>query len=163
MKTLKVSLVVGVGILVASLVLLWPQPVSSQGDPFLGTWVLNVAKSKYTPGPPPKSQTVVWEAAGQGVKITAKGMDANGKPTTTSYAPNYDGKDYPVTGNPDWDATSMKRVDARTVEVTRKKAGKIVQTGTIVISSDGKTRTNTTSGVDAQGRKIKTVAVYDKK
>ena len=163
MKTLKVSLVVSIGALVASLVLFWPQPISAQGDPFLGTWALNVAKSKYTPGPPPKSQTVVWEAAGQGVKITAKGMDANGKPTTTSYAPNYDGKDYPVTGNPDWDATSLKRVDPRTLEVTRKKGGKVVQTGTIVISSDGKTRTNTTSGVDAQGRKIKNVAVYDKK
>ena len=164
MKTLNVSLGVGVAaVLATSLVALWPQPGFAQGDSFLGTWVLNVAKSKYTPGPPPKNQTAIYEVAGQGVKVTAKGTDAAGKPTTTLYTANYDGKDFPVTGNPDWDATSLKRIDSNTVQFTRKRAGRVVQTGTNVVSKDGKTRTITTTGVDAQGQKINNVGVYDRK
>jgi hypothetical protein len=158
--------VVGAGVasvLVTTLIALWPQSAFAQGDPFVGTWVLNVAKSKYVPGPAPKDQTVIYEAAGQGVKVTAKGTDGTGKPTTTTYTANYDGKDYPVTGNPDWDMTSLKRVDPNTAEFTRKRAGKVVQTGTNVVSKDGKTRTTTTTGVNAQGQKINNVAVYEKK
>ena len=145
------------------LVAIGSQSALAQSDPFLGTWVLNPAKSKYQPGPPPKEQTNVYEAAGQGVKVTTKGTDAAGKPTMTSYTASYDGKDYPVTGNPDWDMTSLKRVNPNTVEFTRKKAGKVVQTGSQVISADGKTRTITTTGVNAQGQKISNIAVYEKK
>jgi hypothetical protein len=156
MRTLKVSigLVASVALLVAGLVVTRPQVAQAQGDPHLGTWVLNVAKSKYTPGPPPKEQTSVYSASGQGIKVATKGTD---------YAANFDGKDYPATGNPDWDAVSIKRVDSHTIEFTRKKAGKTVQTATSVVSKDGKTRTITTNGVNAQGQKISTVGVYEKK
>lgn len=164
MKTTKVSLGVGVAaIVVTILVAIGAQSGFAQVDPLLGSWVLNVAKSKYTPGPPPKEQTTIFEAAGQGVKVTTKGTDSAGKPTMTAYTANYDGKDYPVTGNPDWDMVSLKRVDANTVEFTRKRAGKVVQTATSVVSKDGKTRTITTTGVNALGQKINNVAVYDKK
>ena len=154
---------VGGAAVVTTLLTLWPVPGLAQPDTHVGTWVLNVAKSKYNPGPPPKEQTTVMEAAGNGIKVTTKGVDAAGKPTSASYTANFDGKDNPVTGNPDWDMTSIKRVNANTLEFTRKKAGKVVQTATSVISSDGKTRTITSTGVDAQGRKINNVAVYDKK
>jgi len=153
----------GAAAVVTTLLTLWPVPGLAQPDTHVGTWVLNVAKSKYNPGPPPKEQTTVMEAAGNGIKVTTKGVDAAGKPTSASYTANFDGKDNPVTGNPDWDMTSIKRVNANTLEFTRKKAGKVVQTATSVISSDGKTRTITSTGVDAQGRKINNVAVYDKK
>jgi hypothetical protein len=149
-------------VLVASLVLV-SQAGFAQGDTLVGTWVLNVAKSKYTPGPPPKEQTTIFEAAGQGVKVTTKGTDSSGKPTMTAYTANYDGKDYPVTGNPDWDMVSLKRIDAHTVEFTRKRAGKVVQTATSVVSNDGKTRTITSTGVNAQGQKINNTGVYEKK
>jgi hypothetical protein len=164
MKRRKVSLVVGLGaVLVASLVALKPQLTLAQGDPFLGNWVLNVAKSKYTPGPPPKNQTVVYEVSGKGLKVTAKGTDNTGKPTLTAYTVNYDGKDYAVTGNADYDMTALKRIDTNTVEFPRKKNGKVVQTGTNVVSKDGKTRTVTAKGVNAQGQKINNVTVYEKK
>lgn len=164
MKTLKVSLGVGgvVAILVVGLVGISPLAGLAQTDRFNGTWTLNVAKSKYSPGPPPKSQTVIYEATGQGVKVTSTGTDPEGKPTTTQYTANYDGNDYPVTGNPDWDTTVLKRVDANTVEFTRKRAGKVVQTGTNVVSKDGKTRTTTTKGINAKEEKISNVAVYEK-
>jgi len=156
----------GVGsaaVLVASLVVLVSHVGFAQGDSLLGTWVLNVAKSKYTPGPPPKEQTTIFEAAGQGLKVTTKGTDSAGKPTMTEYTANYDGKDYPVTGNPDWDMVSLKRINANTVEFTRKRAGKVVQTATSVVSKDGKTRTITSTGVNAQGQKINNIGVYEKK
>jgi hypothetical protein len=164
MRMVRVSPGVGIAaVLVASLVVLASQAGFAQDDPFVGTWVLNVAKSKYTPGPPPKEQTTILEAAGEGVKATTKGIDSAGKPTMTTYTANYDGKDYPVTGNPDWDMLSLNRINANTVEVTRKRAGKVVQTATSVVSKDGKTRTMTTTGVNAQGQKIKNTAVYEKK
>src|SRR5215475_14454944 len=84
----------------------------AQTDPFIGTWKLNLAKSKFSPGPPPKSQTVTYEAVGQGYKIAVKGTDAEGKTFEYQFTANYDGKDYPVTGNPDWDTIAFKRFDA---------------------------------------------------
>jgi len=164
-KTVDLSLgVCGVvAILVVGLVGIAPPAALAQPDLFNGTWTLNVAKSKYSPGPPPKSQTVIYEAAGQGVKVMAKGTDADGKPITTQYTANYDGKDYPVTSQPDWDTTALKRIDAHTAEFTRKRVGKVVQTGTNVVSKDGKTRTTTTTGINAKGEKINNVAVYEKK
>ena len=162
MSRSKVS--VGIAaVAVASLIALSSLSGLAQGNPFLGTWVLNVAKSKYTPGPPPKDQTVIYEAVGQGMKTTARGTDAAGKPTTTAVTFNFDGKDYPVTGNPDFDMQSYKRVDANTLEFTRKKGGKIVQTGTNTVSKDGKTRSVAVTGTNAQGQKINNVVVYDKK
>lgn len=163
MKTFKMALGVGgfVAVLVVSLLAI-SLPALAQGSPFAGTWVLNVAKSKFSPGPPPKAQTSTYEAAGQGVKVTVKGTGADGKPIAMEYTANYDGKDYPVKGNSDYDATALKSIDANTVEFTRKKAGKVVQTGTNVVSKDGKTRTVTTKGTNAQGQQISSVAVYEK-
>jgi hypothetical protein len=164
MRTTRVSLGVGVAAMVVTmLVATGVQSAFAQGDSFLGTWVLNVAKSKFTPGPPPKEDTTVYEAAGQGLKITTTGIDAAGKPTMTVYTANFDGKDYPVTGEANFDMTSLKRIDANTIEFTRKKAGKVVLTATGVVSKDGKTRTHTTTGVNAQGQKMNNILVYDKK
>jgi hypothetical protein len=137
-----------------------PQPSS---DPFVGTWVLNVAKSRYSPGPAPKEQTVVYETAGNGVKVTSKNTDTGGNTVTTVYAAGYDGNDYKVTGNPDWDEISIKRVNANTTEFTRKRAKKVVQTGTNVVSADGKTRTLTANGTDSLGRRVNNVTVYERK
>jgi hypothetical protein len=144
------------------LLVLVVQSAWAQSDPFIGTWKLNIAKSKFVPGPAPQSQTSVYEAAGQGVKVSTQGVNAAGQPTKTEFTANYDGKDYPVTGNPDWDQTSLKRVNANTVEITRKRMGKVVQTGTNVVSADGKTRTVTMKGTNSKGEAVDTVSVYDK-
>jgi|SRR5579862_1864110 len=152
---------VSVGLAVSMLVLAASLPAQA-GDPFTGTWKLNVAKSTYDPGPAPKSATVTIAAAGQGRKVTSKGVDAQGKPTGIAYTANFDGKDYPVTGSPDYDMVSLKRVDANTVATTRKKGGKVVQTMTSVVAKDGKSYTSTATGTNAKGEKIHTVAVYEK-
>jgi hypothetical protein len=148
--------------LVVGIVAFSSPAAQAQNDSLIGTWVLNVAKSNYKPGPPPKSQTSVYEAAGQGIRITVTGTTADGKPTSYSFTTNLDGKEVPVTGNPQWDSTIMTWKDSHTIEFTRKKSGKVVQTGTMVLAKDSKTRTVTTTGVDAKGEKIHNVGVYER-
>lgn len=130
-------------------------------DPNMGAWKLNDAKSKFSAGSA-KNSTVVYAAAGDSVKVTVDGVDADGKPTHTEWTGKFDGKDYPVTGDSVSDTRSYKRVDARTLALTNKKGGKVVATGKVVVSADGKTRTVTASGTDAKGNKISSTAVYDK-
>jgi hypothetical protein len=136
----------------------------AQTDASIGTWRLNLVKSSYNPGPAPKSNTVTIEPSGDGVKVTAKGVDGEGKPTGVSYTTAYDGKDIPVslTGSEDYDAISVKRLDARKVEGFRKKGGRVVQTYSRVVSKDGDTMTITTTGTNAAGQRVINVAVYDK-
>jgi hypothetical protein len=135
----------------------------AQTDPAIGTWKLNPAKSKYDPGPVPKSNTIVITAAGEGrLKVSASGTDGNGNPTSVEYTVATDRKDVPVKGAPAYDGLSASRIDPNTTQLTRKKGGKVVQTATRAVSSDGKTMTVTTTGTDEKGRKINTVAVFDK-
>ena len=136
--------------------------VQAQNDSLIGTWKVNVTKSKYSPGPPPKSGTTKYEVAGQGIDVTTEGVDAQGVRTATHYTASWDGKDYPITGSQDYDMVSMKRINRNTTEVMRKKAGKVETTIRRVVSQDGKTLTMTTKGTDAQGRAVNNVAVYEK-
>jgi hypothetical protein len=130
-------------------------------DVQMGTWKLNEAKSKLAPGLP-KNHTVVYEAAGDNVKVTVDGADSDGKPAHNEWTGKFDGKDYPVTGDPNSDERSYKQIDDHTLGLTIKKGGKVTITGRIVVSADGKTRTVTTNGTDPQGKKFKNTAVYDK-
>jgi len=130
-------------------------------SPQMGTWKLNEAKSKLAPGAP-KNHTVVYEAAGDNVKVTVDGTDADGKALHNEWTGKFDGKDYPVTGDPTSDTRAYKQVNDHTLDMTIKKDGKVIMTGKIVVAADGKTRTVTTSGTDAKGKKVKNTAVYDK-
>ena len=130
-------------------------------DTQMGTWKLNEAKSKLAAGMP-KNSTIVFEAAGDSVKVTIEGTDAAGKPTHNEWTGKLDGKDYPVTGDPTSDARSYKQVDDHTLQFTIKKDGKVTITGRVVVSADGKTRTATSSGADPEGKKFKSTSVYDK-
>jgi hypothetical protein len=126
-----------------------------------GTWKLNEAKSKFAPGAQ-KNHTVVYEAAGDDMKVTVEGTSSDGKPTHNEWTGKFDGKDYPVTGDPNSDTRSYKRIDDHTLELTAKKDGKVTLTGRIVVSADGKSRTVSTTATDAKGKKVKSSAVYDK-
>ena len=130
-------------------------------DSNLGTWKLNEAKSKIPAGVP-KNTKVVYTAAGDQVKGTIDGVDAAGKPLHSEWTGKFDGKDYPVTGDPSVDARSIQMVDARHYKVANKKGGKTTTTGTIEFSADGKTRTLVTEGSDATGKKISATFVYEK-
>jgi hypothetical protein len=127
----------------------------------MGTWKLNEAKSKIGPGAP-KNSTVVYEPAGDNVKVTIDGTDKDGKPTHNEWTGKFDGKDYPVKGDPNQDMRSVTEIDDRTYGFNGKKGGKITISGRIVLAADGKSRTVTTTGTDAKGNKVKSTSVYDK-
>ena len=131
-------------------------------DPRIGTWKLNVAKSKYNPGPAPQSLTVNVEPSGKGEKVTTEFVNADGTRTTTEYTANFDGKDYPLTGSQIADTVSLKRSNARTTVRTDKKGGTVAQTLRRVVSKDGKTMTVTTKGTNAQGQAVNNVALFEK-
>jgi ABC-type transport system substrate-binding protein len=131
-------------------------------DPAIGTWKLNTAKSKYSPGPAPKSATITYEETADGIKRTGESIDADGNKTSFEYTAKYDGKDYPVSGSDLFDAIALKRLNDRTVESTLKKSGKVVTTARRVVSKDGKTLTLTITGTNAKGQKMKNIAVYEK-
>jgi hypothetical protein len=132
-------------------------------DPLVGTWKLNAAKSKPSPGSSvPKSQTVKYETQGDALKVTADTVNEDGTTQHQAYSAKFDGKEYPITGDPDRDSATMKRIDAYTTEVVGKKAGKPSVTYRRVVSKDGKTLTLRATGTDAKGQKVNTVAAYDK-
>jgi hypothetical protein len=139
-----------------------PQVGFAESDPFLGVWQLNLTKSKFSPGPAPKSLTDYTQGEGQNRKLTGASIDAEGNPHVVVFMHIYDGQPHPSTGIRDFDASIYTRVDAHTVNASRTKAGKLVQTETIVVSPDGKTKTATRTGTDADGRQINDIAVYDK-
>jgi len=130
-------------------------------DAHMGTWKLNEAKSKLAAGAP-KNHTVVYEAAGDQVKVTVDGVNADGTPAHNEWTGMFDGKDYPLKGDPSADMRSYKKINDHALEITNKKDGKVTTTGKIQVSADGKSRTVTTTSTDAKGKKMKNTAVYDK-
>src|SRR5215470_4916587 len=132
-------------------------------DQLSGTWKMNAEESKYSPGPPTKDLMVVVESDENNYKLDATGTDGDGKPIHVQYSAKFDGKDYPATGIANADTVSVKRIDANTVEAMQKKDGKVVMTVTTKVSKDGKTRTSTWRGKNAEGKDVHNVVVFDKK
>ena len=130
-------------------------------DGNMGTWKLNEAESTIGPGAG-KNTPVVVEAAGDSVKVIVDGVDAQGNPTHTEWTGKFDGKDYPITGDPANDTRAYRRVNKNTMIMTRKKGGKVNTTGRVVISADGKTRTVTGKVTGANGKNTSIRYVYDK-
>ena len=145
------------GCFVASLV------QAQQAPAWAGTWKLNLTKSKYSPGPVPKSSNIKIEAAaGGGLKQTTDQVTGSGESRHIEVTAMFDGKDAAVKGNPDVDTQAYKRVDDRSYEVTGKKNGKVTTITKVTISPDGKTRTATQTGTDPQGRAVNNTIVYDR-
>jgi hypothetical protein len=148
--------------LAVSTTIAFPAALRAQADMSAGTWELNVAKSSST-GALAKSQTRTWEVSGQSVKYTMKGIDDQGRPMLQQYTAAYDGKDYPTSGYANSDTIALTRVDERTVRYVQKKAGKVVGTGTRVVSADGKTMTLTSSGTNSSGQPTQSTMVFEKR
>src|SRR5262250_3214799 len=119
-------------------------------DPQMGTWKLNEGKSKIAAGSP-KNNTVVYAADGDNVKVTVDGTGADGKATHNEWTGKFDGKDYAVMGAPPQDMLSYKKINDRTMELMVKKDGKVMTSGRIVVSTDGKSRTVTTTRTESDG------------
>ncbi len=148
-------------IVLALLVCLFAVSLGFAENPNMGTWKLNEAKSKIAPGMM-KNTTVTYTAAGDSVKVTTEGTAGDGSSLKTEWTGMFDGKDYPLTGDTTASTRAYTKVNDHTMTLENKKDGKVVTSGKIVVSADGKTRTLTTSGMNAAGKKISGTAVYDK-
>lgn len=148
---------------VISITMLVSPAVGQPADSWIGTWKLNVVKSKYSPGPAVKSSTVTMVAAEGGVRQTVESVPASwGLPTKRETQVIFDGMDHPVKGNPDADTSAYTKIDNHTYQVVSKKGGKPTLTSRVTISADGKTRTVVQTGVNAQGQQVNNVLVYER-
>jgi hypothetical protein len=135
--------------------------VAFAADPNVGTWKLNEAKSQFAAGAV-KNVTVTYTTVGENYKCVVEGVDGAGKPTHNEWTGKFDGKDYPVIGDPSANTRSLRMVKPGHYALTNKKDGTTVVTGTVDFSADNKSRTLTTDMTDAAGKKQKSIAVYDR-
>lgn len=131
-------------------------------DPVVGTWKLNLEKSKYSPGPAPKSQTRTYAEAADGIALSYSSVAADGSTETAKSTYKYDGKDYPIAGSAQFDTLSLERINANMVKAAQKKSGKVVGSTVRTVSAGGKTLTLNSESRDAKGVKHHDVMVFDK-
>src|SRR5256714_6306303 len=127
-----------------------------------GQWTLDVSKSRYSPGPAPRSQHAVLTAIPNGIRTVADRVEADGRKVHFEWNGTFDGKDRPVVGDPARDAVSVKKIDDYTLEVTNKKGGKVTTVLHSEYAKDGKSRIETITGTDAQGRAVRNVTHWTK-
>jgi len=153
MKTLLVGAVLAVaGVAVAA----------TAPDPVVGTWQLNVAKSKFESGTAPKAQTRTYSQGDDGISVTVSGTAADGSSISQQSTFKYDNKAYPWSGSADFDAVSLKKVNGSAVSAALMKAGKKVGTSTRSISGHGKVLTLSSKITGADGKAHANVLVFDK-
>jgi hypothetical protein len=139
-----------------------PIATAATPDPVVGTWQLNVSKSAFTAGPAIKDQTRTYSQSGKTITLVMKTVGADGKKSTTHTTYHFNGKDFPVTGNADYDSLAGKQVDDNTAEFNLKKGGKEIGTTSRTVSADGKTLTSKQKLTTATGEKVESVLVFDK-
>jgi len=132
-------------------------------ESFHGTWVLNLEKSKFDPGPPPKSQTRTMSVEGDMQTTLIETVNAKGESTSSRSSYRFDGKDYPVEGSGEIDSIAFKKMDSNTSRGVLKRQGKVVAEVTRKVSADGRTLTLTSKGTNPQGQPTNNVTVFDRK
>ena len=135
---------------------------AGQAAAHFGKWSLNVNRSVYSPGPPPRAQTRTYSSDGDRFKAVIETLQPLGTKTTAEYVARFDGKDYPVTGNSDVDTVALTRVDDLTFDATLKRRGKVVSTVRNAVSKDGTIMTITSKGTNARGQPTSSVALFFK-
>ena len=156
-------------VLVVSAALLQVSAAMQTPHPLAGTWKLNLAKSKYNPPDlAAKSSVVTYQVKGETITQTQDVVDYMGRAVHMEYTATFDGKDYPIKStidgkpNPNQDAVRWKRVDERTFELLTLLKGQVLTTQRLVVSPDGKTRTSTITGKNAQGQTVNNVLVFER-
>jgi hypothetical protein len=137
----------------------------SKDDPSVGSWKLNVAKSKFTPGPPIKGDTRSYEVADGWIIVTTETTQPDGNRTGVRFAAKFDGKPYPQIGRfaPTVALITYEPVDRRTLKYTvRDTAGKVTSTNSRTVSADGKTMTIEQHSTDASGRAVVNVELFER-
>jgi predicted nucleic acid-binding protein len=154
-------------ILVTLVVCLAAAAANADDNPFMGTWKLNLLKSKILNQDgirrvPLTKSTVTYELVRNQVKVTDDDTFTDGHSMHMEWIGKFDGKDYPVTGDPTADTWSYKKLNDHTLIFTTKKDGKIQAIRHMTVSADGKTRTSTGTRTDASGKTASVTAIYEK-
>jgi hypothetical protein len=132
-------------------------------DPFMGTWKLN-EKQSIIPAGAPKNNTVIYQPAGGNIEVTVDGIASDGQPIHSQWTGQFDGKDYPVTGDPNSETRAYTKLNDHLLRYTVKKGGKETTVGRVGIASDGKSRTATGTGTNAEkGERASTTSVFEKR
>jgi hypothetical protein len=131
-------------------------------EQIVGSWTLNLANSRFNPGPAPKSQIRTYAESADGISLTITGVAADGSPVAGKSTFKYDGKEYAISGQANFDSLSLKRVSANIVESTQKRGGKLMGTTVRTISADGKLLTLASKGTDAKGKPFENLMVFDR-
>jgi hypothetical protein len=139
-----------------------PRVALAADDPMSGTWKVNLGKSKFDPGPAPKSLTATIKVENDTETFMSEGTDAAGNPTHAMFTAKIGGPDVPVMGIPYADTVSLKRVKPNHIVATMKKGGKVTMTVHVVVAEDGKSRRLTYEGKNQNGKAVYDVVVYDK-
>jgi hypothetical protein len=144
----------------AWVVVLAAATAATAADSWMGTWKLDPAASKFSPGPAPKDQVIKFSETEEGTLVRGDTIAADGKASQMMYVSKFDGADVPWKGNPNADTASVKRIDANHYESVWKKGGKTTLRSKVSVSADGKTLTIVQTGTDAQGKAVSNTAVY---
>ena len=134
----------------------------AQSNPFIGTWKLNLAKSKDTSGVIPKEETFTVRIVGDQRQVTINGTAADGSPISFKYEVRDEGGTGKVLAGGPYDGVSGTWIDDNTREVSYMKGGKEVLQLRTAVSKDGNTMRLTVEGTDAQGKPFSGVAVFEK-
>jgi hypothetical protein len=137
------------------------QAPDKEQDLLVGVWQLDVAKSRYTPGPPPRNETRTYVRDKEGLKGTIQRRRGDGREEVIEYRADFD-HEYPVMGTAAYDTIKLKRIDARTAEAVLSHAGRVFGTARRVISDDGRTMTISFRQEDRSGNLQNNVAIYRK-
>ncbi len=138
-------------------------PALWSADPILGTWKLNVQKSRFLPGPAFKSETRSYEETNEGVKVTIRTVDGRGRESVSIYLTTPDGQQHSVSGSGGpADSVALHRIDEFTAESTLLHAGKEIAKTTRVISPDGKILRITYKGLDPDGTPVDYTLVFNR-
>ena len=151
-----------VGFLVVCAVMLFSGSAVLAADNWIGTWKLDVAKSKFSPGPAPKSMTLTFAATPDGIKFMSDGVDADGKPTQSEFVSRFDGKEVSYKGNPNADTASPKKINDNSYSNPWKKDGKVTVTAHVIVSKDGKTLTVHQKGKNVKGETVDATLICGK-
>ena len=130
-------------------------------DQLVGAWRLDVAKSRYRPGPAPTSETRTYVHDGENVVGVIQRVFPDGRRERIEYTANYD-REYPVTGTEEYDHVVLKRIDRQTSEAVLSHAGRVFGTARRVIAADGKSMTITFRRDSETGVSVLNFAYYDR-
>jgi hypothetical protein len=140
---LRVLPLVAIAVLAEPSLCFSQQPgVTADPEYLIGIWRLDLARSRYSPGPPPKSETRTYTRDAEGLKGIVQRYLPDGREETIEYRANFD-QEYPVSGTDAYDAVTFKRIDARTAQAVLSHAGQVFGIARRVISEDGQTMTIT--------------------